>query len=142
MKSESSVLRKKLIGYGISAVLGTALLFLVLYLGNYWNLESEQEKLRVLTDAFTIPGILLALGCALIFISNQGGFNGVLYGLRRTKEVLLPFLPHEYLRYRDYVDRRKEKRVKGYGFVLHVGLAFLAVGIVLLILFNVRYPNA
>ena len=117
-------------------------MFLVLYLDNYWSLDSEQEKLRVLTDAFTIPGILLSLGCALIFISNQGGFNGLFYGLRRGKEILLPFLPHEYVKYPEYVEKRKEKKVKGYGFILHVGLVFLAVGIVLLVLFNARYPNA
>ena len=96
----------------------------------------------MLTDAFTIPGILLSLGCALIFISNQGGFNGLFYGLRRGKEILLPFLPHEYVKYPEYVEKRKEKKVTGYGFILHVGLVFLAVGIVLLVLFNARYPNA
>lgn len=134
--------RKKLVGYAVCIAFGAALFFLVLWMKDYAKLETHQERLRVLCDAFTLPGVLLTLGSGLIFAANAGAFYGIGYGLKAAKEILLPFLPHEYVKYRDYIAKKKEKKVKGYFFVLATGLAFLAVAVVLIIRFNVLYPNA
>ncbi len=142
MRQERTELQKKLIRYGGCFAIGIALVFLLLSLNHYWSLPLGPERMKVLCDAFTLPGMLLCLIAALIFVLNAGAFNGLFYGLRTAKEILLPFLPHEYIKYRDYIEKRKAKRVSGYGFILHVGLVLLAVAIVLIIRFNALYPNA
>ncbi len=129
-----------LIRYGVCAVIATALLFLILVTNGYWGLTEPQERLRVLCDAFSLPGLLLVLSSGLILAANAGTFNGLLYGLKVGIEIVLPFLPHKYVKYRDFVEKRKGKRIKGYGFICYTGLVFLAVGIVLLIIFHVQYP--
>lgn len=142
MNGESITVRKKIIGYAICFGIGAGLFFLVCWLERYPALETDQERLRVLCDAFTIPGLLLAAAAGLVFAANNGTFYGLGYGLRTAKQILLPFLPSEHVKYRDYIAKKKEKKVSGYGFILISGLVFLLVGIILLIRFNMLYPNA
>lgn len=135
-------MRKKIVGYAICFGIETILFFLICWLGHYTALETDQERLRVLCDAFTIPGLLLVALSGLIFAANNGTFYGLGYGLRTAKQILLPFLPSEHMKYRDYIAKKKEKKVSGYRFILISGLVFLLAGISLLIRFNVLYPNA
>ena len=135
-------MRKKIIGTILCVVFGAAGFFAVCWISRYTELETDQERLRVLCDAFTVPGLLLLGLAALIFAANNGAFYGIGYGLRTAKEILLPFLPHEYVKYRDYIAKKKEKKVSGYRFIAITGLVFLTVGIILLIRFNLLYPNA
>ena len=134
--------RKKAAGYVICVVFGAAVFILICWLNHFLTLETDQERLRVLCDAFTVPGLLLTAAAALVCAANNGAFYGIGYGLRTAKDILLPFLPHEYVKYRDYIAKKKEKKVSGYRFILITGLVFLAVGIILLIRFNILYPDA
>ena len=132
---------KTLIRYGICTAVGLALMLMVLLINKYWMTEDAQEKLRILCDAFCIPGLLLILSTGLVFARNEGAFNGLLYGLRTAKEVLLPFLPYQHMNFREYVEKKAEKKVKGYSFLLITGAVFLAVGLVLLIVYHTKYPG-
>ena len=133
---------RKAIGYAACVLFGIVGFLLICWINDYWTLDSDQERLRVLCDAFTVPGLLLVFSAGLIFAANKGAFYGVGYGLRTAKEILLPFLPHEYVKYRDYIARKKARKVQGYRFIFVSGLVFLVVGIVLLIRFNILYPDA
>ena len=139
MKKEIHI-KSILIRYGVCAVIATALLFLILQMNGYWKLTEPQDKLRVLCDAFSLPGMLLVLVSGLIFVSNAGAFNGLAYGFRTGVGFLLPFLQLKHVKYQEFLEKRKEKRTKGYGFICFTGLAFLAVGLILLVIFHVRYP--
>ena len=112
----------------------------MLFLGGYWKAETPMDRARILCDGFSVPGAMLMLTAGVLFASGQGAFNGVLFGLKRTKEILLPFLPSEYVPYREFIKRRAEKKKSGYGWLFFVGLGFFAVGIVLLIRFDLLYP--
>ena len=140
MNEEKPVV-KTLIRYGVCTVVGLALMLIVLLINKYWMTEDAQEKLRILCDAFCIPGLLLMLSTGLVFARNEGAFNGVMYSLRTVKEMLLPFLPHQHMNYREYVQKKAEKKTKGYSFLLITGAVFLAVGIVLLIMYHTKYPG-
>ncbi len=135
-------MRKKITGYALCAVFGAAVFILICRLNHYTELESDQERLRVLCDAFTIPGLLLVALAGLIYAANNGAFYGISYGLRTAKQILLPFLPNEYVKYRDYIAKKKEKKVTGYRFIFITGLVFFIIGIILLIRFNMLYPDA
>ncbi len=129
-----------LIRYGVCAVIATALLFLILQMNGFWSLTEPQDKLRVLCDAFSLPGALLMLVSGLIFVANAGAFNGLMYGFKEGIGFLLPFLPYKHVKYQDYLEKRKEKKIKGYSFIFFTGLVFFAAGMVLLVIFHVRYP--
>lgn len=140
MSEEERSLKAKLISYGICLAVAVGLLLLVLEINGYWASEEPMNRARILSDGFSIPGALLVLTAGILYVSGQGTFNGVLFGLKRAKEILLPFLPSEYVPYREFVKRRAKKKVTGYGCLFFTGLAFLLIGIVLIVRFNRLYP--
>lgn len=129
---------KILLKYGITAAVGGLMAFAVISLHGYADAADSAERCRILADAFTIPGVVLMLCAALVWISNAGMFYGLSYLAGRAVRALFPmgrtFEKHE--RYADYVLRKREKGgVHGYGFIFHVGAAFFAVAVVFIIRF-------
>ncbi|MBR5311073.1 MAG: DUF3899 domain-containing protein [Oscillospiraceae bacterium] len=121
---------KILIKYAACIVPATIMTLLVIDTHELALAESEVERYRILTDAFTIPGVVLIMVAALVFISNLGGFDGLGYSLKVAIKRLLPFfgaVPDE--KYGDYVERKRAHRIKGYQFILHSGLLFLAIAL-------------
>ena len=122
MNDESKAVRIRLfIGYCVCIAIGVALVLLVMDNYGYADAETEAERYRILCDAFTIPGVTLMLSAGLVAMYNQGVFTGVTYALRRTKDILLPFLKTEYIKYPEYKRRKEQKKVRHYSFLLITG---------------------
>lgn len=93
------------------------------------------ERLRILCDGFTVPGVLLTMAGALIWLQNAGALLGVRYGLHRLTRALLPFLrPERRESYGDFTAA-KRRRIKGYGFLFAVGGGMLGASLVFLALY-------
>lgn len=129
-------IRKILLRYLITTVIGGLLALLVLYLHGYFEATATVERYRILADAFTIPGTILVMVAALIWISSEGMFDGLTYAFGRIGSRLIPFykgsLKHET--YYDYKQSKGNDRPHGYGFLFFVGVAFLAVAVVFICL--------
>lgn len=94
------------------------------------------EKYRILCDAFTIPGVLMIMFGFLVVVSNEGIFDGLLYAVTYAARALIPFgRQREHEKYADYVERKRDKRVSGFGFLFISGAVFMAVAMVFLMLF-------
>ncbi len=117
-----STVIKIITGYAVSLCMGIGLLLIILRNYGYANAETEAEKYRILCDAFTIPGFTLMLCAGLVAVYNRGAFTGVTYGLRRTRDILLPFLHTEYMKYGEYKQRKEKKKIKHYSFLFFSGL--------------------
>lgn len=121
---------KIFIKYAACVIPAALVSLLVLDTHEYALAASDVERYRILTDAFTIPGVILIMVAALVFISNLGGFDGLGYSLKVAIKRLLPFFgaaPDE--KYIDYVERKRASRIKGYHFILFSGIAFLAAAL-------------
>ena len=68
-------------------------------------------------------------------VSNGGFFNGMAYAFSYAARLLVPGVSKDVGRYGDFIERRARRGKTGYGFLIIVGAAFLAVAIVFLILF-------
>lgn len=91
---------------------------------------------RYLSDAFFIPGAILVLFGALVFISTTGFFDSISYiGMVAIRALIPGMRMNKGERYVDYKERKSEGRISGYSFIFFVGLAFLAVGIIFTALF-------
>ena len=120
--------------YGVTAALAAAVTAGHLALHGYAAAATAEERARILCDAFTVPGLLLLLLGALVALSNAGSFDAVSYAVRYAFRRLLPGPGGPDETYAEYVERRREQgRVRGYGFLLHVGMAFFAVALALLL---------
>ena len=131
-----------LLKYGLSALGGALAVFLYLRSRAFaWSLPPA-ERYRMLCDAFSVPGLLLAAVAALIWLSNAGSFTGVGFLTSFAVRAFIPALGHRGESYGDYLRRRDEKpRVKGYGFLLQVGLCFLLPAIIFLVLFYLHFEG-
>lgn len=104
-----------------------------------WDLFSQTELLqiiRILADAFFMPGVIL-VGIALIgWIGSKGTFDIFGYSVR---SVFSLFKKESYYKKQEtFFDYRREKDEKRKPFnlpMMVVGLAFLTLGLLLTVIF-------
>ena len=120
--------------YGGSAAFAGVMAWLYISLRDFDGAKLA-DKYRMLSDAFTVPGILLLMFGCLIWISNLGALDGLAYAVSFAIRSLIPGARYKDEKYGDYVERKQENRVKGYGFLFVSGGVTMAVAIVFMILF-------
>lgn len=126
--------KKKLVHYALAILVGAALSVQHVSQQDFFS-QALVDQYRILCDAFTIPGILMVLFAGLLSLSGEGALDGVGYCLSQAAKILT-FRGTNTEKYADYLERRRGKRAKGFGFLYVVGIAFLAVAVVFLVLFQ------
>lgn len=129
--------RKKLITillkYGIGILFGAGIVVLYLWLRDFTLPDDPQAKYKMLSDAFTIPGVLYLMVGLLIFLTNKGSLDALGYMAKRAVRMLIPFSKKPNESYSEYVE--KKRKLSGYSFIIFIGLLFMAIAIVFIILF-------
>ena len=126
--------RTRLMKYGITTVLTAAAVIYYAASRNVFQLE-KLEMYRVLCDAFTLPGIFVMLFGLMMLMNELGALDTLAYFGHYLLHTFLPVAFGEGQSYLDFMEERRSKRTKGYGFLFIVGGAFTLVGVVFLILF-------
>ena len=126
--------RTRLMKYGISTVLTAAAVIYYAASRNVFQLE-KLEMYRVLCDAFTLPGFFVMLFGLMMLMNELGAMDTLAYFGHYLLHTFLPVAFGEGQSYLDFMEERRSKRTKGYGFLFIVGGAFTLVGVVFLILF-------
>lgn len=131
----SSKIKSKLIKYGCGVA--SVALFAILYLitQNYEN-AAQPDRYRLMCDALSVPGVLLILFGGLVWAINEGALLGVGYALRCGIFSLIPGKwPGKGEKYGEYVARKREKKMSGYGFLVYTGLMAVGGSLVFMALF-------
>ena len=130
-----SNLIKFLISFGVAALIA----FAVIAIKGFFT-DSIAVNVQILSDAFTVSGLLFTLFSGLLFISGEGALLGIGFVLRN---VVLAFIPAGRLRHEKYADYRERKlaakKERKYNFILITGLVFLAVGIILTVIWYTKF---
>ena len=106
------------------------------YISSRWSADlALVDQYRVICDGFSIPGIMMVLFALLFSLNNLGALDTIAYLMSFLPRMIAPGAFGEPEKLIDYVEARRQKRAKGYGFLYIIGFAFLAVAIVYLILF-------
>ena len=127
---------KNFLKYSITAMIGAVFASLVIELHAYADAEAWSERFRILSDACTIPGVVILGIGALVMISNEGFFNGISYAVQYAVSMLIPGSNKKYEKYGDYVERKQEKGpIRGIAFLFVVGGVYLALGVLFTVLF-------
>ena len=132
----SNTVLKNLLKYGIATLVATAMTIFTTYSYNLAGAATQAERIRILADAFSIPGIVLIMVGFLVIVSNDGFFNGLTYSLTYAIRMLIPGRGMKKMeRYYDYVEARSKRPKARSGFLFVVGGIFLVVGLVFTVLF-------
>ena len=130
----------KLLQYGVTGFIAGMMAYLALWLRDFSTDLPLLEQYRMLSDAFTIPGVILIMVGFLVMIANAGNLMGVAYTVGHAIRNLVPFANRRDERYYDYYKRKKEQgKVTGYGFIFITGAVFMAVSLVFYALFYMHY---
>lgn len=126
--------KSNLLKYGITIAVCIIMSLFYIILRDFPQQELA-ENYRILCDSFTVPGVLALLSGALIAVTNEGALDGITYACGTAFKALLPGGRLKTEKYYDYVQRKKEKRIKGYGFLFVVGGVWMALALLFMILF-------
>ena len=139
MKQETKeTLRNYAICVGIEAVIA----FLVIWSKGFFA-HSAAVNIQILSDAFFVAGILMTLYAAMVYISDEGGLNGIGFVLRNAVLAFIPMGRARHEKYADYRARKMSQSKKhNNSYVLVTGLAFLFVGIVFTVIWYTVFYNA
>lgn len=131
----SNKVKTLLIKYGISVLIcvGIGVAYAV-------SENIAQQELvhvyRILSDAFTLPALLFLFSGAMVWLSNQGSLDAIGYLMLSVVRFLIPGGALKHEKYGDYVARRREKNVTGFGFLFVVGLICLVGALVFTMLYD------
>ena len=132
----SKTWKTRLIKYGSCALFVGLMAYLYFSMWDF-HTASLVDKYRMLCDAMTVPGVLLLMMGALVWLSNEGAFLGIGWALSWTVRSLIPGgrgLRDET--YAEYVERKTANRVRGYGFLFISGGITMAAALVFLALYH------
>ena len=126
--------RDRLLKYGLTSVLTAAVVIYYAASRNLFQLE-KLEMYRVLCDAFTLPGIFLMLFGLMMLMNDLGALDTIAYFGHYLLHTFMPVAFGKGQSYLDFIEERRAKQKKGYGFLFIVGGAFTLVGVVFLLIF-------
>ena len=138
MKQETKVtLRNYGICVGVELLIG----FLVIWSKGFFA-HSLAVNVQILSDAFFVAGILMSLFAGLLYVSGEGALIGIGFVLRN---VVLTFIPMGRARHEKYADYRARKlgaaKKHNDRCILVTGLVFLAIGIILSVIWSAAFYN-
>ena len=131
----SSRIKANLLKYGITSAVAFSMVYVYCSTRNVF-LQSAVERWRILCDAFTIPGLTLIMIGFLMMIANEGFFDMLTYAMSKAVGMFVPGKGSEKgEKYYDYVQRKRENRASGFGFLFVVGGVFMAFALLFMYLF-------
>ncbi len=88
-----------------------------------------------LCDAFFVIGVVMSGMGLLIFTSNEGAFDMMVYGVRSFFDLFRKNPSKKYPTFYDYQTSRATKKLK-FGFMLTCGIFFTAVSLLMYYLYT------
>ena len=92
---------------------------------------------HILADGFFAVGVVVTLSGLLVFSSNEGTFDMIVYGVSSFVDFFRVKQLKKYHTFYDYRESRADKKLP-FGFLVICGLIFVAVAFVMYFLYR-RY---
>lgn len=123
---------KYIVTAAVGLVAATALIFAL----GITEAQGVYEVMRILSDAFFVPGAVLS-GLGLLAVVSKGGFFDI-FGYGFISFVAIFKKDVKKRKYKDYVEYKQSKRESKFSvwFLLIVGLAFIVVAVIFLVVFS------
>ena len=104
----------------------------------YKDLFSQTELVKIfhiLSDSFAIPAVLITGFGGLIFVSNEGVFDGLSYAVTSFIDMFRKEKRNQFRTFYDYKESKSERNMS-FGYLLICGLIFIVIDAVMFILYN------
>ena len=112
--------------YLITLAFGLAIAMIVLISKDVFSQTQAVKIFHILTDAFFVAGVVITSAGLLVFSSNEGTFDMLVYGVGSFFDMFRKVSKKKYETFYDYRVAHEEKKIK-FGFICIVGLFLLAI---------------
>lgn len=127
----------KRIAYIKAIVFWIIAFFACLFIENTFALTEKKDIIESICNAFTVPGVIFAGIAGLSYIAYLGGYDGIGYAFSNFGLHNI-FVTRQPTRYKDFYEYKQAKDARGRKWLPHylvIGLASLAIGGILLIVY-------
>lgn len=114
----------------ITMLIGVGAVALILWSKDILQQTAPVEIFHILTDAFFVVGTVITCAGLLVFSSNEGSFDMLVYGVKSFLDMFRKSSMKKYDTFYDYRESRADKKLK-FGFLLICGLMFLTISLVM-----------
>lgn len=126
---------KSLKKYLITIGIGLLLVLCIVCMKDIFNVSEAGKIFHILTDAFFAVGTVITGFGLLVFTSNEGVFDGLVFGVTSFFSMFKKDLKRKYKNLYEYKADRQDKKLS-FGFMIISGLFFLAVSMIMFALYN------
>lgn len=138
MKDKNKALLTKYITCFIVASLIT---FVIFWIKGFFT-DSIAVNIQILSDGFSVSGILMLIFAGMMFISSEGALIGIGFVLRNVFLSLIPMGRSKQEAYAQYRERKlSELKRSADHCILVTGLVFLTIGIIFTVIWYVNFYN-
>jgi len=127
--------------YGICFGVATLITVIVFWMKGFFT-DSLAVNVQILSDGFSVSGILLLLFAGMMFISGEGALIGIGFVLRNIVQAFLPMGRKNHEFYAQYRERKLAEIKKSNDHcILVTGFVFLLIGIIFTAVWYVKFYN-
>lgn len=126
---------KKLIKYIIVIGIGLLIAFLIAISKDVFSVTDKKTLYHILSDSFMVPGVITTGMGLLIYVSDEGVFDGLIYGVMAFINMFSPRNERKYNSLYEYKQKKHATRTK-VGFILISGLIIVSLAVIMLILYE------
>ena len=116
--------------YVITLLIGFGLVALLLWAKDIFGQTEAVDVFHILCDVFFAVGFFITAAGLLVFSSNEGTFDMLVYGTKSFLDLFRKERLKKYDTFYDYRMAKSEKKLP-FGFLLICGLFFLAISMVM-----------
>lgn len=127
MKQETKLLLKK---YGISCGIASLITFIIFWIRGFFT-DSASVNIQILSDGFSISGMLFLFFAGMMYISGEGALIGIGFVMRTVVQTFVPMGRKNHIPYKEYREMKLgSKKKSGDHCIVITGLVFFVIGLV------------
>ena len=119
----------------ITLTIDTILALLIMWSKDLFMQTDPKTIFHILCDAFFVVGFVTASAGLLVFSSNEGTFDMLIYGVKTFMDMFRKNSIRKYETFYDYRMSKADQKIK-FGFLLICGAVFLALFFVMYYFYN------
>ena len=112
--------------YAITLLVGALLTLGIAYAKDVFHQTEPVKVFHILCDAFFVSGTLITSAGLLVFSTNEGTFDMLVYGMQSFVNLFRPKYAKKYETFYDYREAHSEKKLP-FLFLVLSGLIYLAI---------------
>lgn len=119
----------------ITLAVDIAAAFLIMWAKDLFAQTDMKAIFHILTDTFFVVGTVTTSAGLLVFSSNEGTFDMLVYGMKTFVGMFRKNSIRKYDTFYDYRAAKQENKLP-FGFLLICGILFLALSFLMLYFYN------